>query len=132
MADQFIIEFNRGAGVGGSKLQGALVVYTPRKSAKARKVAEFRFIGHSALTYEFDITTGLPTKAKYLGKFSIAQQELEGLPLRLELFAKNERCCVCKGPAFNRPSGKPIPKQIQVKGKFEWCCGGCRQPELVR
>lgn len=134
--DRFLIEFDRGAGTGGAKLIGELVLYTPRKSKKAKHVADFRFVDFNDLTYTFNLEDGHPVQPKLRGKLRISEHEREELILRLELFKQDAKCHFCKGPAFKREKGQPPPKQVkhgsQRDFKFVWCCPKCRQPELVK
>jgi len=134
--DRFFVEFDRGAGVGGSKLLGELVLYTPPKSKKSKHVADFRFPEINGASYTVNLIDGHPVKQAYRGKFRITEAEREGLVLRLDLFKSATKCHFCKGPAFRRLMAKdgkpaePVPRQVKHKNSFVWCCGGCRQPEL--
>lgn len=133
--DKFLVEFDRGAGAGGSKLMGELVLYNPRRG-KGRKLADFIFPDFNDVVYSFDLEDGHPAQAKLRGKLRISEHEREDLQLRLELFKSKATCHFCKGPAFMRERGQAPPKQVrhgtERNFKFVWSCPKCRQLELVK
>jgi len=127
MTDRFFVEFDRGAGVGGSKLIGELVLFVPKKSKTAKQTADFRITN---LIYTFDLNDGHPVQQKYRGKLRISEHDRDQLLLRLDLFKQGTSCHFCKGPAFKRAKGEPPPRQVKHKNGFVWCCPKCREPEL--
>lgn len=130
----FLVEFERGAGVGGTKLIGHLAAYSPKKSKKARPTADFIFPGYNGLTYSFHLDDGHPKDAKLRGKLRVAEHERGDLLLRLDLFKGNVKCHFCKKPAFKRAKGEPPPRQVKHGTardfRFVWCCPRCREPAL--
>jgi hypothetical protein len=124
MADTgFYVEFVR---PGGMKLSGRLLAVL-----KGGTKVDFVFDAFQGKpVYTIDLKTGEPAFARHRGAFSIPKDLLPELRDSIKAFGTKEKCFVCGGPAFNSPVGKPPPKELRRDGKYVWCCGGCRQPEL--
>ena len=120
----FFVEFVR---PGGMKLSARLI-----SVLKGNTKADFQFDDFQGQpVYTVDLKTGEPVRARNRGAFSIPKEDLPGIRDAVKLFTSKEKCHVCGGPAFNRPPGKPAPKELRRGEKYVWCCGACRQPELL-
>jgi hypothetical protein len=121
----FFVEFRR---PGGQVLVGRLLA-----KLKGTKV-DFRFEGfQGAPVYTFDLKDGQPVYARHKGRFFIDKEQLPGIRDAVKVFGTKSLCHYCKGPAFNYPRGAASPpKELRVKGEYVWCCGACRQPELLK
>jgi hypothetical protein len=121
----FYVEFKR---PGGQVLLGRLIA-----KLKGTKV-DFRFEEFQGQpVYTIDLKDGQPVYARHKGKFFIDKEELPGVRDGVHIFGdKKTLCHYCKGPAFNRPRGTAPPRETRLGDKYVWCCGACRQPELLR